>query len=361
MSNKLQTLYASLLKFPETIQELNDNLFDKLFKSLDTKQRLELLLRNEFTMHRTTKAHLDTLFSECDIDSDALGEYCSKIAIMEPEELQNSEERSPYRYLINFYMSKLSTNNVWKLLKKYEEIVMMLYPEVVEQLRKQINPYNKPIQEGADKYLTFSVTNLKEKHIRRREMTGIVSFLFKMLEEYEVDDEEEDMIEIKRHILKFLKRYFEFNPRVHVKPAPQKKVKDAPNPPLDVFYGYENYRAANFDQIVSWTNKQYCEKSDLEFAFCPYKIHDSLKEAKDFNLKHCNEVIADILISKCWAWTFLDSWKENREKVDFYNENAITTSTLTAKYATQYNRENKIVIQKKVVVKSKCMISSYIK
>lgn len=39
-------------------------------------------------------------------------------------------------------------------------------------------------------------------------------------------------------------------------------------------------------------------------------------------------------------------------KVDFYNENAITTSTLTAKYATQYNRENKIVIQKKVVVKS---------
>jgi LPS export ABC transporter protein LptC len=39
-------------------------------------------------------------------------------------------------------------------------------------------------------------------------------------------------------------------------------------------------------------------------------------------------------------------------KVDFYNENAITTSTLTAKYATQYNRQNKIVIQKKVIVES---------
>jgi hypothetical protein len=67
----------------------------------------------------------------------------------------------------------------------------------------------------------------------------------------------------------------------------------------------------------------YCEKPELELAINPYAWHDTAEEAELFKKKHRNEVIAEIFTAHSGKWNFFDSFKEQRENVNFYNDNTI--------------------------------------
>ena len=107
--------------------------------------------------------------------------------------------------------------------------------------------------------------------------------------------------------------------------------------------------------------------SSLTFLGCEQTIVEMQKEfsKKDVYIEHVEDVeilysdsaVVRMRIQAPQLRNFIESNKERKEfpkglQVDFYNESGVITSTLTAKYAMNYERENRIVIQKDIVVTS---------
>jgi len=115
-------------------------------------------------------------------------------------------------------------------------------------------------------------------------------------EEVDVDDVEE--AEEKRSNSKFVK---------HI-------------PPADIFHRWTYYTDSNYEEVRTAVQDLYVEKPDLEFAVNPYGQFDSQEESEKFVQKHKNEVIADILTLHNSKWNLTGSFKENRDRINFYNE-----------------------------------------
>ena len=94
-------------------------------------------------------------------------------------------------------------------------------------------------------------------------------------------------------------------------------------PPQDMFGRFKMYYTSNFEELRDFVRDAYCEKPDLELAINPYSVHDAEDDAELFKKKHKNEVIAEIFTAHTGKWNFFDTFKEQRENVNFYNDNTI--------------------------------------
>lgn len=84
---------------------------------------------------------------------------------------------------------------LWTVIKsagkeKREKIVASLDQKTITALRTYNNPYKKPVIAG-DKYrfLAFNVINMTEKYAQRFAMTGLIGFIYRMLEEYKPESD----------------------------------------------------------------------------------------------------------------------------------------------------------------------------
>lgn len=94
-------------------------------------------------------------------------------------------------------------------------------------------------------------------------------------------------------------------------------------PPHDTFGRFKTYYQSNYEELRDAVKDLYCEKPELELAINPYSWHDTPEEAEMFKKKHRNEVIAEIFTAHSGKWNFFDSFKEQRDNVNFYNDNTI--------------------------------------
>jgi len=94
-------------------------------------------------------------------------------------------------------------------------------------------------------------------------------------------------------------------------------------PPHDLFGRFKMYMTSNYEELRDFVRDAYCLKPELELAINPYSVHDTLEEAETFKKKHRNEVIAEIFTAHFGKWNFFDSFKEQREHTNFYNDNTI--------------------------------------
>lgn len=94
-------------------------------------------------------------------------------------------------------------------------------------------------------------------------------------------------------------------------------------PPHDIYGRFKMYYQGNYEELRDFVRDAYCEKPDLELAINPYSVHDSKDEAENFKKKHSNEVIAEIFTADTGKWCFFDSFKEQRNNTNFYNDNTI--------------------------------------
>lgn len=94
-------------------------------------------------------------------------------------------------------------------------------------------------------------------------------------------------------------------------------------PPHDIFGRFKIYLQSNYEELRDAVKDLYCEKPELELAINPYAWHDTEEEAEAFKKKHSKEVIAEIFTAHSGKWNFFDSFKEQRESVNFYNDNTI--------------------------------------
>lgn len=91
-------------------------------------------------------------------------------------------------------------------------------------------------------------------------------------------------------------------------------------PPSDTFHRLNYYIDTNYEEIRTAVQDLYCEKPDLEFAINPYDKFSSQEEADKFIQKHKNEVIADVITLTNGKWNLCGSFKNNRDRINFYNE-----------------------------------------
>jgi hypothetical protein len=94
-------------------------------------------------------------------------------------------------------------------------------------------------------------------------------------------------------------------------------------PPHDTFGRFKLYLHSNYEELRDATNDLFCEKPEFELAINPYSWHDTEDEAELFKKKHRNEVIAEVFTAHSGKWNFFDSFKEQRENVNFYNDKTI--------------------------------------
>lgn len=102
------------------------------------------------------------------------------------------------------------------------------------------------------------------------------------------------------------------------KRATSKFVKHIP--PADVFHRWTYYLESNYEECRQAVTDLYADKPDLEFAINVYDQFDHIDDTKKFVQKHKNEVIADIVTLTNSSWNLLGSFKENRDRINFYND-----------------------------------------
>jgi hypothetical protein len=94
-------------------------------------------------------------------------------------------------------------------------------------------------------------------------------------------------------------------------------------PPQDVFHRFKMYMTENFESLREAVLALYCEKPEFELAINPYSWHDNRDDAEKFKKQHADEVITEVFTAESGKWNFFDSFKKQRESVNFYNKNTI--------------------------------------
>lgn len=185
-------------------------------------------------------------------------------------------------------------------------------------------------------------TNEAKEHANK-----IVNDLFKD-EEY-IDMEEKDLVEEqncmmqaeeeKKVINRFLNNLFKYDPEAHAtnsfnkqmansdverKAAGEKDLQILGNHvPNDTYNRFQMYYDINYEMLRSAVMHLYAEKPDIEVAINVFDSFDSLEQAKDYVEKNKSKVVTNIYTLTNNKWNLLGSFKENRQRMDFYNKNTV--------------------------------------
>lgn len=159
---------------------------------------------------------------------------------------------------------------------------------------------------------------------------------------------EEKTEKIAGYISEFLQEHFRYNPDTHVSCSYMpnyddvtrtplevdefRKVKEEEYsrsllPPDDTFFRWQRYTDNNYEQLRQATDDIYCEKADLELNIVPMEVIDEAdpevarEKAMAFCRKYRNEFEAEVRVAQFRVNNLLGSWQQNRERIEFYNEN----------------------------------------
>jgi hypothetical protein len=91
-------------------------------------------------------------------------------------------------------------------------------------------------------------------------------------------------------------------------------------PPNDTHCRFTSYYEINYDKLREATKNIYNIKPDLEHAMIVYDVVNNQEEANTFIRKYASSSKYDILSFNLNRWTLLGAFKENRERVDYYNK-----------------------------------------
>lgn len=93
------------------------------------------------------------------------------------------------------------------------------------------------------------------------------------------------------------------------------------SPSVNLFHQFGRYATNNYERLRDVTRVMYNEKPDLEFAAVVYSVHADEVSAREWKIKHESELRADVITISNGGITLLGPFKENRDRVDFYNKN----------------------------------------
>lgn len=339
------------------------------------------------------------------------------------------------KQLFESLISEINSGN----LDKVSDQIANLSEEELDRLFSEAQPYKALGTASTDKFVLASVSNMREKYLKKLIITAMVSFLFQMKEEFATDEEDlvsppnkEDFMEetssqvsdnfnpevvyneqlvalykernptyagkkllkdmenelseddlllvstkanqiveslkkkerklnsakyhdaletsIKQQsdserkiINRFLSWLFKFDENKHEQEG-QNDIEDDEEridaktlkgisyeniPPNDTHCRFNAYLDLNYEKMREATQNIYNVKPDLEHAMIVYDVVDTQQQVDDFIHKYGANSKYDILSFGLNRWTLLGPFKENRQRVDYYNKhNSIIKSML---------------------------------
>lgn len=93
------------------------------------------------------------------------------------------------------------------------------------------------------------------------------------------------------------------------------------NPPTEVFFHYNRYMTNHYEQLREVCQNLFNEKPDLEFSVIYYDHFKNQNKARDHRIMHADEFRAEVLSLSNNGISMIGPFRENRERVDFYNKN----------------------------------------
>jgi hypothetical protein len=92
------------------------------------------------------------------------------------------------------------------------------------------------------------------------------------------------------------------------------------DPPVDVFHQFDRYLTNHYEQLRDVVDSLYNEKSDFEFGVILYDVFKTEEAAREYKIQHESEFRTEIVTIETGAVSLLGPFKENRQRVDFYNK-----------------------------------------
>lgn len=134
-------------------------------------------------------------------------------------------------------------------------------------------------------------------------------------------------------ITRFLNKMFKYDPKNHTSEVYNKDHNDPERkkltnnqfteiiPPNDTYGRFQYYYEVNYEELREAVHYLYNDKPDIEVALNIYETFNSLDECNEYINKNKDKVITNILTLTNYKWNLLGPFKQNRERITFYNEN----------------------------------------
>jgi len=121
-------------------------------------------------------------------------------------------------------------------------------------------------------------------------------------------------------------------------------------PPADIYNKFRNYYEDNYDKLREAVLYLYCDKPDFDIAINPYQWHETEEKAVDFQKKHKDEVITDIIKAHSGKWNFFAPFNKVKNSTKFFNKD----TRILEEIADQIEKDARLgadMMKKKVVKK----------
>lgn len=207
-----------------------------------------------------------------------------------------------------------------------------IYLNLLEKKYKQIFP-NDGLVNYEDMELKLSEDDLLDINVETNNKFKELITPVKTLNQIAFNEAIEGAIkdqsdEEKKVISRFINRLFVFDSNEHEQEGKHEIVDDPEReeetkfvaPPNDTFVRFDKYLSINHDNIRELTKNLYNVKPDLEHAMIVYDIVDNQAEAEKWIAKNGSVSKFDIISFNLNTWTLLGDFKQNRERIEYYNK-----------------------------------------
>lgn len=143
----------------------------------------------------------------------------------------------------------------------------------------------------------------------------------------------EQSAEEKNIINRYLNKLFKYDPNIHTTSVFNKDNEDPERqlnpdneftqiiPPNDTYGRFNYYYDVNYEKLRKAVMYLYNDKPDTEVAINIYDSFDSIEECNEYIEKNQENVICNLLNLTNYKWNLLGSFKQNRDRISFYNSN----------------------------------------
>lgn len=225
-------------------------------------------------------------------------------------------------------------HNTQHLKNLYEQTYNKLKSDILE---KKQDTEEKVLTEAEEIEIGILANKEVEDFSKDKEVFNNERFLKKKEELINQQSFEEQEV-----INRFLDNLFKYNPNTHTKSIfnsenalnDPERIKPEGNkfaeiiPPNDTFGRFNYYYDVNYEQIRQAVLYLYNDKPDTEVAINIYDSFDTISECNDYIEKNQNNVITNLLNLTNYKWNLLGSFKKNRERISFYNENTVVLENI---------------------------------
>ena len=186
---------------------------------------------------------------------------------------------------------------------------------------------NYKVSEDEEMELQTNVNAELEKRMQPTKHFNNEKFLAKKYELIKTQSDNE-----KEVIFRFLNKFFKYNPSDHTSEVlsnsndpERKKPTSSPFldvvPPNDTYGRFQYYFDVNYEALREAVFYLYNEKPDIEVALNIYDSFPTLDECTEYINKNKDKVITNIMTLTNYKWNLLGPFKQNRDRISFYNEN----------------------------------------